>query len=559
MDWTTACPDWEERILAGETLTPCGPLFPAEARAAMEVFSNLRLVDVMGEPTIGQSSRPWMIEFAEAIFGSYDKESGRRLIREFALTIPKKNGKSTIAAGIMLTALIRNWRRSAEFLILAPTIEAANNAFDPAREMVRADPELRDLMHIQEHLRKITHRNTGASLKVVSAGDETVSGKKATGVLIDELWQFGKRAHAEAMFGEATGGLMSRPEGFTIWLTTQSDEQPAGVFRQKLKRWRDIRDGVIVDKRCLPILYEFPASFVKRGDHLRPENAHLVNPNFGLSVDQEFLTDKFQEAQDSGLASLKIFCSKHLNVEIGIGLRTDAWVGAKFWERRANELTLQSLLDRSDVVTIGIDGGGLDDLFGLCVLGRDASTRGWMAWCRAWCHEGVLEDRKAIASKLRDFEKEQTLKIVDDRLEDLSDIVDVVKSVLRSGKLGGVGVDPAGIGEFIDEMTLLEINQENDLLIGVPQGIALMNSIKTTERKLARGLIEHEGSELMKWCVGNLKIEPMATAIRATKQSAGDAKIDPMMGLFNAVFVMLTDPEPFDPRSVYEERGLLIA
>ena len=204
---------------------------------------------------------------------------------------------------------------------------------------------------------------------------------------------------------------------------------------------------------------------------------------------------------------------------------------------------MDAVLVRSEVVVVGIDGGGLDDLFGLCVLGRDRASRDWLGWHHAWCHRGVLERRKSIASKLRDFERDGDLTIVGDELADISAIVEVIGDVKARGLLASVAVDPAGLGELIEALAEIDVTQEAGLLIGAPQGYAMMNAIKTAERKLANGTLRHDGSALMDWCVGNIKIEPTATAIRATKQSAGDAKIDPAMALFDAVTVMSRNPE----------------
>ncbi|WP_342152467.1 terminase large subunit [Methylorubrum sp. SB2] len=548
-------------------MIPFKPLFPAAAQDALDVFKSLRVVDLPGRPTFGEVSEQWVFDWVAAIFGAYDADKGQQLIREFFLLISKKNTKSTLGAGIMLTALIINWRHEEEVLILAPTIEVAQNAYKPAAAMVRADPELDaaagegGFLHVQDHLKTITHLSTRAALKVVAADTDTVSGKKAGRILIDELWIFGKRPKADAMLREATGGLVSRPEGFVISLSTQSDEPPAGVFKAKLDYFRDVRDGKVVDPKSFGLIYEFPKAMVEAKAYLDPDNFYITNPNIDRSVSREWLEDELRKEEAKGEDTRRTFLAKHLNVEIGMGLRANRWSGAEFWERAAEPggLTLEDLIDRCEVVCIGIDGGGLDDLFGLAVVGRDRVTRDWLAWTHAWAHKGVLERRKSIAAKLNEFKAADELTIVADELDDISAIVAIAERVKDAGLLACVGVDPAGLGELIEAFAEVGITQDDKLLIGVSQGYGLMNAIKTAERKLASGTLRHSGSGLAAWCVSNLKIEPTATAIRATKQNAGDAKIDVAMALFNAVALMATNPEPANTRSVYETRGLRVA
>jgi phage terminase large subunit-like protein len=541
-DWSTSCPDWADRLRAGKTIIP-PPIFPEQAEHALNIFKELKIVDAPGSPTFGESCAEWVFDLVRSIFGAYDADIGRRLITEWFILIPKKNSKSTIAAGIMMTAVILNWRQSAEFSVLAPTVEVANNAFAPARDMVQKDEELDVLMHVQGHIKTITHRESGAALKVLAADQNTVGGKKSVGTLVDELHLFGKMPSAENMFREALGGLASRPEGFVIWLTTQSDEPPAGVFKQKLQYARDVRDGKIVDPGFVPIIFEHPPEMVASKQHLLLENLAMVNPNMGYSVDQAFLEREFKKAELGGPESFRGFMAKHGNVEIGMALRSDRWAGADFWERQGTiaGLTLDQLIQRSEVIAIGIDGGGLDDLLGLAAVGRDRDTRQWLAWTHAWAHPSVLERRKQEASRFHDFAKDGDLTLVKNIGEDVADVADIVSTVYESGLLDKVGVDPSGIGAILEALSDAGIPE--DKVIGISQGWKMTGAIKTAERKLAEGVMVHGGQPMMNWCVGNAKVEPRGNAVIITKQAAGSAKIDPLMALFNAVTLLSLNPE----------------
>lgn len=541
MTWDTSCKDWADRLRAGQSIIP-PPIFPEQAEIALSIFKQLKIVDAPGSPTFGEACAQWVFDLVASIFGAYDAESGRRLITEWFVCIPKKNSKSSIAAGIMMTSLLMNWRQSGEYTILAPTLEVAANAFSPARDMVRHDEELDDLMQVQTHIRTITHRPKEATLKVVAADSNTVGGKKSIGTLIDELWLFGKQPNAENMFREAIGGLASRPEGFVIYLTTQSDDPPAGVFKQKLQYARDVRDGKIEDKRFVPIIYEFPTDMVESKAYMDPANLSMVNPNIGYSVDAEFLDREFKKAQNGGEESFRGFLAKHANVEIGLNLRSDRWAGADYWEDRGVPITLDDLLEQSEVVTVGIDGGGLDDLLGFTVVGRKKQSDEWLSWSKAWAHPIALERRKSEVSRYRDFEAQGDLRIIEQLPGDVADVADLVVRIHETGLLHSIGMDPEKTHKVMYEEL---VNREIDpkIMFGVTQGWRLCGPINLTERKLAEGKLKHAKQPLMDWCVGNAKIVANANSILITKQASGFAKIDPLMALFNAVSLMAMNPE----------------
>jgi phage terminase large subunit-like protein len=549
--WDTSCKDWEARLLAGKSLVPKLPLYKKEADLALTVFKSLRLPDVIGTPTMEEACGPWFFPIVAALFGSYDPKTHRRHIQEVFQLIPKGNSKSSNGGAVMLTALILNQRPEAEFLFIAPTIEIASIAFKQAKGTIRLNEDMHDFCQVQDHIRKITHTQTGATLSIKAADTDVITGSKASGTMIDETHVFAKRNNARDVFIELRGALTKRPDGFLFQTTTQSKQPPTGVFATELEMARKVRDGKI-KMALLPVLYELPDRLMKNGGWKERKYWPILNPNLGRSTSEDFLEREVMRAEEEGAQSLALIASQHFNVQIGMSFRSDGWAGAEVWERGIEKgLTLDEILARSEVVTIGVDGGGLDDLLGVGLIGRERGTKRWLGWAHALISDIGIERRKANATQYDQFEREGSLTKFNYMRPETAEVaqplniqyvVDLVEKVQGMGLLAQVGVDAAGIGSIVDALAEIGVTQDAEKLDAVRQGIGLMGAVKTIEIKLADYSFRHGGSALMAWCVGNIKVVPTPTAMRIARDESGYGKVDPFMALANAAHLMGLNP-----------------
>lgn len=551
--WSFACPDWEQRLRDGRSLIPDLPLDLAAAERAVAIFDNLRLPDVKGQPRLADAAGDWQRDIVRAAFGSLDAETGSRRIRKIFGMVPKKNSKTTGGAAISLTATLLNDRPNAELQLVGPTQEVANLAFDQVWGMIDADAEgyLAKRFLVRDHIKTIEDRLTGSELKIKTFDMKVTTGAKPVFVLLDELHLMAGFSYASRVYGQIQGNMQANAEALMIVITTQSDVPPAGVFRQELQYARGVRDGRITGEiTTLPVLYEFPEAM--QTDPAKPwadpANWPMVLPNLGRSIDLERLATDFREAGEKGEEEVRRWASQHLNVEIGLGLHAERWRGADYWEQAAEPLTLDELIARCEVAVVGIDGGGLDDLLGLTVMGRDAKTSAWLSWSRAWAQTDVFTRRKDIAEILRDFEKQGDLVECQTPTQDLEEVADIVERLHAAGLLpeaGAVGLDPAGVATLVDELASRGLDDKQ--LASVPQGYRLSGAVWGGERKLKDGTWRPAAQPLMAWCVGNAKAEQRGNAVLITKESAGRAKIDPLMAAFNAIQLMSRNPAASSP------------
>lgn len=566
-----SCRDWYAKLQAGLPPLPDNlPLDQEEARAAIAAFEKLRLPDVPGKPLLRDAAAPWAKAFVGAIFGLVEMSDDRsvvlnRTVRRFFQLVPKKNSKTTNSAAIMLTALLRNRRPNAEFLLVGPTQDTAGLAYDQAEGMVAADPWLRNRFHRRDHLKTIEDRTNGATLQIKSFDNRVMTGQKPVGVLVDELHELGKYQYAQKVMAQIDGGILGNPEGFVIIITTQSDDPPTGAFKVELENARLVRDGEHTGGETLPMMYEFPTEI--QSDETKPwENPKLwplVLPNLGRSITIDRLLPKFREAKAKGIETYSIWASQHLNVQIGIAINGVSWRGAHYWlgAMDAEPVTLDTIIQRCEVAVVGIDGGGLDDLLGLAVIGRERETQKWLVWCHAWAHEDVFEQRKDIVAKLEEFIGDRSLTRCEDPTQDVREVADIVEQLSDARLLpkeNGVGFDPFGVSAMVDELATRQIytTERGGPVTAVSQGFRLSSAVWGAERKLKDGTLRHGGQALMTWCVGNAKAEQKGNAILITKQTAGKAKIDPLIAMFNAFSLMARNPEAANLPSVYETRGV---
>jgi phage terminase large subunit-like protein len=547
-----ACPDWWERIQRGEVPAPTVPLNEVRAAKALAFFNRLRLPDVPGNPPLSEACGDWFRFILCAFLASEDPVTKRRLVWELLCMVPKKNSKTTYVAALGLTALYMEEAPNRQMLIVAPSQNVSERCFEQAQGMIRIDQRLTQIFQVQDHHKCITRRKTGTQLNVKSFDTQIVVGEIPVLTIIDEVHELGKKAKAAAVMQQIRGGGITMQGGQVLMITTQSDEPPAGIWKTELKKARAIRDGKGgANPIMLPVLYEYPQA-LQREDKKHPDktfwrdrkNWPLLLPNLGRSIDPERLIEDYENNGKVNPEAEQIWVSQHLNIEVGVGISQDGWTGADFWPQAVDEtLTLDTLLARCEVITIGADGGGLDDLMGIAVIGRERETREWLAWCHAFADPKVLERRPEIAPRLQDFKAEGTLTLADTKTRQ-AELVKLLRRLVESGLLpqeNAAGVDPnnvAALFEAFEEAGIAD-KQIKRLL----QGRALQPGLFGLELKLDDGTLWHADQALMNWVVGNAKIEPLGNYVIVTKQISGRAKIDPFIALMQAAILMSWNPD----------------
>lgn len=429
------------------------------------------------------SLAPWQKWIVAQIFGWKEKSSGLRRFRSATVIVPRKNGKSTLAAGISLYMLTKDGESGAEVYCGATSQKQANEVFNPAKKMAQNHPAFRRQFGVDCRAQVIAVEETNSKFErlIGNPGD----GGSPSCYICDEYHEHDDDDQRETMI---TGmGAREQPLEFIITTAGSSWFGPCGQHQQECQ---NLLEGHHSDDRSFCVIYT-----IDKDDDWQSIDALIkANPNYGISVKSQYLSIRLQVALQSARKQ-NSFKTKHLNIWVGA---REGWLNMEDWNKQADPA-----LDIEDFLGLecakGLDLSESDDLTAdvNCFPKELDGKTHYYLFAKNYTTElkiseiGIYEDWRDSGFLL---ECEGSSIEYDDveRAIALDDEQYMVK---------GLFYDPAGAAP-IAQRVQLETSIE---VIKIQQNYTNFSpAMREFENLLRQGRIHHNGDPVMAWCFSNV-------------------------------------------------------
>ena len=234
---------------------------------------------------------PWQEQIVRDLFGIVNKQTLKRQFRLAYIEIPKKNGKSELAAAIALYLLFADGEASAEVYGCAADRQQASIVFDVARDMVEYAPALQKRSRIMRTNKRIVNYSLAGFYQVLSAESNTKHGLNISGLVFDELHAQPNRKLWDVMT-QGSGDAREQPLFFII--TTAGTDRNSICYEQHLKA-EDILEGRKIDPKFYPVIYGLKDD----DDWHDEENWKKANPSIGLTIPLDRVRDMYNDALEN--------------------------------------------------------------------------------------------------------------------------------------------------------------------------------------------------------------------------------------------------------------------
>ncbi len=483
------------------------------AEHAVQFFSFLKHSkgEWAGKPFVLE---PWQQFIIWVLFG-WKRADGLRRFRTSYIEVPRKNGKTTLMAGIGLYLMSADGEPGAEVYSAATKRDQAKLSWGEAVRMVKASSALRQMIKHWKASDTLAIEETASKFQPLGADSDTMDGLNVHGALVDEVHAHKTRGVVEVL-ETATG---ARRQPLQVEITTAGTDQTSICFEHH-EYSRQILEGTIEADTW----FCFIASIDEGDKWDDPRVWAKANPNYGVSVKPDDLARKAEKAKRLP-AALNAFLRLHLDVWTQ---QVDRWISLELWEENAGEVNEESLVGQKCFG--GLDLSSVSDITSwTMIFPREDDPEALDILCRFWCPEARLTDREnRYADQYQAWERQGYLTVTPGNAVDYAFIKAQILEDAQRFALVDCNVDRLFQGYQVS----MELADEGIEILGMGQGFLSMAApMKEFERRLLAKKLHHGGNPVLRWMAGNVAVRQDPAGNLKPDKAGSQGKIDGIVSL----------------------------
>lgn len=481
---------------------------------------------------------PWQEEIVRAIFGTL-KKNGKRQYKTCYCEIPKKNGKSELAAAIALKLLYADGEPGAEIYSAAADRDQAGIVYSVAAEMVKKNPVLGRKSKVLDSTKRIIHNN-GSFYRVLSAEAFSKHGYNIHGLIFDELHTQKTRELYDTLT-EMSGDARSQPLTFII---TTAGYDKTSICYEVHEYAQKVLDGSIIDPTFLPVIYAADP----KDDWQSEETWKKCNPSLGVIIDIEKVRESCKQATEIPARENKF---KQLRLNLWTEAQT-RWIPSEIWKRSNHKVDFTKLEGRGcyggmDLSTV------LDIAAWTLCFPREGDEKYYQFMHRFFIpQENMTERERRDKIPYSDWIKKGLVIATPGDVIDYDFIIDRILKDAEIYEIKDSGYDP-----FNASSTVTKLGTEGLIMVLLRQGYLTMSPMaKDFEIRLRNNELAMNNNPVMNWMVSCTDIisDPAQNIkpVKPAREKSGkriDGVISSIMALARAV---ADEHKP----SIYEGAGL---
>ncbi|MET3634121.1 terminase large subunit [Streptococcus porcorum] len=481
---------------------------------------------------------PWQEQIIRDLFGIV-KEDGNRQFLTAYIEIPKKNGKSELAAAIALYLLYADNEASAEVYGAACDRNQASIVFDVAKQMVQMSRPLEKRSKIMGATKRIVNYSNSGFYQVLSAETGTKHGLNVSGLVFDEIHAQPNR-HLYDVLTKGSGDAREQPLFFII--TTAGTDRNSICYELHSKAL-DILNGRKKDTSFYPVVY----GLSDEDDWNDEANWRRANPSLGHTIGIDRVREAYQQALDNP-AEENVFKQLRLNMWTSSSV---AWIPEHVYAKGNDPIQYESLKGRSCYA--GLDLSSTSDITAfVLVFPPRFEEENYIVLPYFWLPEDTLELRCRRDHVLYDvWERQGYIKTTEGNVVHYGFIEKFIEELSEIYHIKEIAYDRWNATQMVQNLEGMGLT-----MVPFGQGYKDMSPpSKELYKLMMEGKIQHGGHPVLKWMGQNVVMrQDPAGNIKPDKEKSVE-KIDGIVALIMGLDRCIRHQT--DDGSVYDERGIL--